>query len=793
MTHISPGAVATTIDGGRVRLGNLLGEGGEGAVFDIAGDSSKVAKVYKTSDANRRAKLRALIETGSDSIKQVCTWPLTIIELEGGHAGFLMAKLSPDYHSLDRLTSIRDRRSTFPHASWRFLLHTSLNLARAFGAVHQAGHVIGDVNESNVRVSATGLVRLIDCDGFQISHNGSTYRCTVGVPTHTPPELQGLNFSTTDRAPNHDRFGLAIMVFQLLFLGRHPFAGRPGPLMTTAQTFEAAIKSGHFAYLPLQPPTGLLQPERTAGLDLVSPALADLFCRSFDPDSARVGRPSVEDWIETLTHQREALRRCSVHPLHDYPSQHGNCPWCRIEASIPGGTVRFFATVTSPSSQTLAILDWGTIRARFTDALKPIPIKPLPGVQVAGRSPSAVVQQFMADRQSRFVQEMAAHAAKLAEYEQKVAAHQALWIDAQERYKTEQQRYSETFEAWKLASESSEASYRTALAKFHADRAAIPPDSSTSWLVAGLFLGVLLWLVADKILRFDGTFAGLLLSIAFSTIVAHVTYLAYRSVRMAGKPWPVMPDKPQVQRQPVLKQPVSPKQSAPPVRPILSAPAAPSRHDKEFRPILEEQRRAERLLQTAISRATRHQSKSIRIEEAPEAQTCVGQLRSVLAQATRIENSRAERVRAAEQRAQDLLLEAFLATKPIREGIAPGIGSQRVANLRYSGIRTAADINASDLEAVPGIGSALSSALLAWRWSMERQYQPTAVNVDTKVIEGEIARELANLWPAAVLLAGEVEAARTKVLAALKREYDDVNEAAAHCSQTTVDVNALPT
>lgn len=208
--------------------------------------------------------------------------------------------------------------------------------------------------------------------------------------------------------------------------------------------------------------------------------------------------------------------------------------------------------------------------------------------------------------------------------------------------------------------------------------------------------------------------------------------------------------------------------------------------------MLDEHRRAERLLQTANSRALKHQSRSVRIEETPEAKSCVDQLRSVLAQANRIENSRAERVRAAEQRAQDLLLEAFLATKPIREGVAPGIGSQRVANLRYSGIRTAADINASDLEAVPGIGPALSAALLAWRWSMERQYQPKVVTIDTKAIEGDIARELANLWPTAVRLADEVEAARTKVLVALKREYDDVNEAAAHCSQATADVNALP-
>jgi DNA-binding helix-hairpin-helix protein with protein kinase domain len=793
VTRVSPGAVARTNDGGQVRLGNLLGEGGEGAVFDIAGDPSRVAKVYFKSSEDRRAKLRALLETSSAAIHQVCTWPLTVIEMDSGQTGFLMAKLNNEFNSLDRLTSIRDRRVTFPNASWRFLLHTSQNLARAFGAVHEAGHVIGDVNESNVRVSPSGLVRLIDCDGFQISHNGSTYRCNVGVPTHTPPELQGLNFSATDRAANHDRFGLAIMVFQLLFMGRHPFAGVPGPLMTTDGTFESAIKSGHFAYLLQQPPTGLLQPKQTASLDLVLPTLADLFCRSFQPDSAQLGRPTVEEWIATLTRQRETLKRCNVHPLHDYSAHHADCPWCRLEASIPGGNFRYFATAPSPSTQGPQILDWASLRTRLTEALKPIPIRQLPLVQAAGRLPSPAVQQLLTDRHGRFTRESATYSAAVAEYEERVAAHQASWADAVAKHKAELQRYTDSLEAWKRSRDSAEAEYRDALTKYQADKAAMPPELSAPWIIIGVALGLVMWVVVDEFGKAQNSLGSLLFFVAFSVSIVQVTYLMHRSVRMEGKPWPVIPTKPQAPRQPILKEPFPPKQSSAPVRPPLTPPTAPTRLDKEFRAVHDEHKRAEQRLQTALSRATMHSSKSVRIEYTPQAQSSVAQLTSVLAQAARIEGSRAERVRAAEQRAQYHLLEAFLATKPIREGVAQGIGSQRVANLRYSGIRTAADINAVDLEAVPGIGPALSSALLAWRGSMERQYQPIAVNVDTNSIEGDIARELASLWPTAVRLASEVEAARSKILDALRREYNDVSEAAAHCSQTTTDVNALPT
>ena len=70
------------------------------------------------------------------------------------------------------------------------------------------------------------LVVLIDCDSFQVNTNGRCYPCEVGVPLYTPPELQKKSFRELIRTRNHDRFGLAILIFQLLFVGRHPYAGR---------------------------------------------------------------------------------------------------------------------------------------------------------------------------------------------------------------------------------------------------------------------------------------------------------------------------------------------------------------------------------------------------------------------------------------------------------------------------------------------------------------------------------------------------------------------------------------
>jgi DNA-binding helix-hairpin-helix protein with protein kinase domain len=64
---------------------------------------------------------------------------------------------------------------------------------------------------------------LIDCDSFQITDGAHVFRCPVEVPEFTPPELQGSAFDSQTRTAQHDAFGLAVLIFYLLFLGRHPF------------------------------------------------------------------------------------------------------------------------------------------------------------------------------------------------------------------------------------------------------------------------------------------------------------------------------------------------------------------------------------------------------------------------------------------------------------------------------------------------------------------------------------------------------------------------------------------
>ena len=56
----------------------------------------------------------------------------------------------------------------------------------------------------------------MDTDSFQVHEGGKHWFCEVGVATHQAPEMQGKSsYKGIVRTPNHDNFGLAVLIFQL--------------------------------------------------------------------------------------------------------------------------------------------------------------------------------------------------------------------------------------------------------------------------------------------------------------------------------------------------------------------------------------------------------------------------------------------------------------------------------------------------------------------------------------------------------------------------------------------------
>lgn len=211
-------------NGDSVKLDKKIGEGGEGNVYRIANKKDSVAKIYhKLITAEKQNKIVAMIKSADDALRKVTAWPLdTLHKTHGGDVcGFIMPDITGS-EVIHHIYSPSYRKQHFPDMDWSFLVNTCRNIAAAFASIHSRGHVIGDVNPNLVFISKTTVANLIDCDSFQVSYDGTIYPCEVGVPHFTPPELQNhTSFKDIIRTENHDNFGLALLIFHILMMGRH--------------------------------------------------------------------------------------------------------------------------------------------------------------------------------------------------------------------------------------------------------------------------------------------------------------------------------------------------------------------------------------------------------------------------------------------------------------------------------------------------------------------------------------------------------------------------------------------
>ena len=336
--------------GQQVRTGERIASGGEGVVLATLSHPQSVAKIYKTAPgATQSSKIKYMVANQSSSLLQLAAWPTETLHSSpsGPVIGILMPRIK-DAQSIHLLYNPGSRKKQFPEASWAFLVHAATNTARAFAVVHQHNHVIGDVNHSNLLIHTDGTVKLIDCDSFEIiTLSGQRFRCGVGVPDYTPPELSGVSFQSINRTQNHDLFGLAVLIFQLLMLGRHPYTGvyRGG---MDAMPLPQAIKEHRFAYGQEAADLMMEPPQQAPRLDILPSSIGRLFEQAFARSAdGPTGRPPAERWIESLTQLSRSLRTCSVVNHHRYSAHYSSCPWCRLERS--SGTIAFPIPVTRPA------------------------------------------------------------------------------------------------------------------------------------------------------------------------------------------------------------------------------------------------------------------------------------------------------------------------------------------------------------------------------------------------------------------------------------------------------------
>ena len=318
-----------------IRLGNIVGQGGEATVYKVEGRSDLLAKVFEPAPRpNYEAKLSWMMSNAPENPTRSLShpslaWPSDLIYGSNRRlAGYLMPHIRQAVPVLE-VFNPRRRAAVLPNFDTRYLYRAARNLSAAVAALHRSGYVIGDLNESNALVNPSALVTLIDTDSFQVQErqNGrlTIHYCPVGKLEYTPPELIGRPLQNVTRLPEHDAFSLGVLIFQLLVGGNHPFraqwlgSGEPPPL-------ENRVRMGLFPYMTSPP--GPVQPPRNApSLNHLSPAVAGLFKTCFiDGHQEPAVRPGALEWRTALTDAEKDLLQCPVG--HYYSGHLGACPAC---------------------------------------------------------------------------------------------------------------------------------------------------------------------------------------------------------------------------------------------------------------------------------------------------------------------------------------------------------------------------------------------------------------------------------------------------------------------------------
>lgn len=311
-----------------------LGKGGEGAVFAVSGhsapglppaDSLVVKKYYEPNEGQRREKIMQMVKSPPSS--DALAWPLAYLADENKNfVGYVMKKLDySSYRPWSDLAHSKTRRENMPEFSVQYALVAARNLAAAMVSAHNAGAVLGDVNESNIFVGTDSSIMIVDTDSAQITgEDGRVFSCLVGKPEYTAPELTRGKLQDHVRTPASDAYAYGVALFQILTGGAHPTDGRytgdedpPG----TVEKIRAGI------YPSLQGRVSGFEPLERIPARAIPTKVRSLLLSLLSTDPGK--RASLNDVVAALDDVTDHASACAQVSTHFYDSRDtSSCPWC---------------------------------------------------------------------------------------------------------------------------------------------------------------------------------------------------------------------------------------------------------------------------------------------------------------------------------------------------------------------------------------------------------------------------------------------------------------------------------
>ncbi len=317
-------------------LRDCIGEGGQGAVYTTNSknilvklsllkdeEKDKVKTKYRRfATLRNRQDLTPYLAKPLSELKPMMKEKIVIY-------GYVM-ELMEDMVSLQSLYHKNSEKPTeyITRMGGIRRMYTILRkVAEILDSIHSIGYVYGDLNPGNVFVSndlAYSEVQLIDCDNLMIA---ADYDGIIHFPGYGAPELlKGLcknNCAT-------DTWSFAILAFFTLRQA-NPFRGEMVTNASTEKLSELERKA-EIAELPFIDESEDNVASHALPMEVMeSPALQQLFTKTFGKDATSITRPTLQEWIDTFKKWEYQFVKCA-NPACKSVYLHGKgipqCPFC---------------------------------------------------------------------------------------------------------------------------------------------------------------------------------------------------------------------------------------------------------------------------------------------------------------------------------------------------------------------------------------------------------------------------------------------------------------------------------
>ena len=249
----------------KLKLTSKVAKGGEGEIYNLNVINSAssahigkkyVAKIYLENNHQYREKIQYMIRYANSYDKSdqhkfyknfdgTILWPLCALDNNGNFMGYTM-KLFTGEKLSSFIKVPLDVVTTKYFVGWKKidLVRLALGIAQKVNFLHKNNIILGDLDLDNIMVDLKQKkTAIVDTDSFQIGN----FFCNVAHWDSAPPEVHYLQktgeIRKTKRTTNSDNFSLAVVIFEILMLGYHPYQYKNGN-----NNRSVDIDNGNFRY-----------------------------------------------------------------------------------------------------------------------------------------------------------------------------------------------------------------------------------------------------------------------------------------------------------------------------------------------------------------------------------------------------------------------------------------------------------------------------------------------------------------------------------------------------------------